>query len=323
MSWFILNVNQLPGMSGSTKTPGTINLLKVSNRILHAMKPNSLKGSKKNIRAHYDLSNQFFSLFLDPSMTYSSALFEEKAFTLQRAQEQKYDSLCQAVRLDEADHVLEIGSGWGGFAAYAAKKYGCKVTGITISEEQFKLSNERIKKQGLSDRVSFLLEDYRKVKGTFDKVVSIEMIEAVGHKYFKQYFAKINELLKPEGALGLQAIIIPDSRYEDYRKSTDWIQKHIFPGGLLPSIGKINESVNLTGNMNLYSLKEMGLSYARTLRNWYGNFQENLHAVRELGFDDTFIRKWEYYLCSCEASFLQRNINVVQMVYARPNNPNF
>ncbi len=322
-SWFILNISHLPDMSGSTGSPNPINLLKISNRILHALRPNSLKGARKNITAHYDLSNEFFSHFLDPTMTYSSALFPEENISLQQAQKQKYDSLCQSIKLSKEDHVFEIGCGWGGFAIHAAQNYGCKVTGITISEKQFKLATERVKAEQLEGQVDIVLEDYRRVKGKYDKVVSIEMIEAVGHKYFKQYFEKINELLKPQGVFGLQAIIIPDSRYDAYRKSIGWIQKHIFPGGLLPSVGKINQSVNLTSDLSLYSLKEMGNSYAQTLRNWYKNFQDNLSSVKELGFDETFIRKWEYYLCCCEASFLQRNINVVQMVYARPNNSSF
>ena len=323
ISFLLGNMKYIPTLSGARKTFSPVNLLKLINRIQHVLNPNSLKGAKQNISKHYDLSNEFFSQFLDRTMTYSCALFKDPDDTLEDAQIRKYDSLCKSTKLSKDDHVLEIGCGWGGFAIHAAKNYGCKVTGITISKKQYDLARERVRAAGLEDKVNIVFEDYRKVKGEFDKVISIEMIEAVGHRYFKTYFDKINKILKPNGVLGLQAIIIPDSRYSEYRKSVDWLQKHIFPGGLLPSIAKINESLNASGNLNLYSLKEMGLSYARTLKNWYDNFQSNLGTVRALGFDDVFIRKWEYYLCSCEASFLQRNINVVQMVYARPNNPGF
>jgi len=323
ISFLLGNMKYIPTLSGARKTFSPVNLLKLINRIQHVLNPNSLKGAKQNISKHYDLSNEFFSQFLDRTMTYSCALFKDPDDTLEDAQIRKYDSLCKSTKLSKDDHVLEIGCGWGGFAIHAAKNYGCKVTGITISKKQYDLARERVRAAGLEDKVNIVFEDYRKVKGEFDKVISIEMIEAVGHRYFKTYFDKINKILKPNGVLGLQAIIIPDSRYSEYRKSVDWLQKHIFPGGLLPSIAKINESLNASGNLNLYSLKEMGLSYARTLKNWYDNFQSNLGTVRALGFDDVFIRKWEYYLCFCEASFLQRNINVVQMVYARPNNPGF
>jgi cyclopropane-fatty-acyl-phospholipid synthase len=323
VAWFIKNINDLPGMSGSAKAFNPINLLKFTNRIEHVFKPNSHKGSLSNISQHYDLNNDFFKLFLDPSMTYSSALFSDKNQPLEEAQENKYDSLCQLMKINEKDHVLEIGCGWGGFAVFAAKKYGCKITGITISKEQYEFAKKRIKKVGLENQIEILMKDYRDLEGKFDKVVSIEMIEAVGHRYFKSYFGKINQVLSEKGVLGLQAIIIPDKRYNEYRKSVDWIQKHIFPGGLLPSIGKINETINQTGNLNLFSLKDMGLSYAQTLNYWFVNFQNNLEGVRQLGFDESFIRKWQFYLCSCEAAFAERNINVVQMVYARPNNPSF
>lgn len=323
VSWLIRNMNQLPGMSGSDRRFNPINFLKVVNRISHVFKPNTAKGSRRNISRHYDLNNDFFRLFLDPSMTYSSALFTSEGMTLEQAQVEKYDHLCRSVKLNENDHVLEIGCGWGGFAVYAAKKYNCKVTGITISKEQYHYAVDRVKNEGLEDKVEFLMKDYRHVEGNFSKVVSIEMIEAVGHRYFNTYFETIDRLLDKNGVLGLQAIVIPDNRYDQYRKSVDWIQKHIFPGGLLPSIAKINSAINQAGNLNLFMLKEMGLSYARTLHAWYTNFELQLDKVKKLGFDEQFIRKWEYYLCSCEAAFKERNINVVQMVYARPNNPDF
>jgi cyclopropane-fatty-acyl-phospholipid synthase len=323
ISWFIQNLEYLPSLSGAKKVFSPLNLLKISNRVLHILKPNSLKGSKLNISKHYDLSNEFFRNFLDSSMTYSSAFFTQPEQSLEQAQTEKYEQLCLSTGINENDHVLEIGCGWGGFAEHAAKKYGCKVTGVTISKEQFEFARARILKEKLQDRVNIILEDYRNIKGKFDKVVSIEMIEAVGHKYFPVYFSKINNLLKSDGVLGLQAIIIPDSRYDEYRKGVDWIQKHIFPGGLLPSIGVINKTVNKVSDLYLQQLREFGLSYGKTLNHWYGNLFNNLDKVKSLGFDETFIRKWEYYLCYCEAAFNTRNINVVQMVFTRPNNQKF
>jgi cyclopropane-fatty-acyl-phospholipid synthase len=323
ISWFVRNMESLPGMSGSKRAFNPINLLKYSNRLMHVLNPNSVSGSRKNILKHYDLSNEFFSLFLDPTMTYSSGLYEEHNVSLETAQKQKFDSLCRSMKIKDTDHVLEIGCGWGGFALYAAKNYGCSVTGITISREQYEHAVQKVNRAGMQDRVSILMKDYRKLEGKFDKVVSIEMIEAVGHKFLKPYFSAINRVLSKKGVLGIQAIVIPDNRYDEYRKNVDWIQKHIFPGGLLPSIQTINSTINATSNLNLYGLKELGNSYARTLRVWYENFLSNLDDIRRLGFDQQFIRKWEYYLCSCEAAFRERNINVVQMVYAHPNNPDF
>jgi len=323
VSWFIRNIRNLPGMSGGKKAFNPLNMLKITNRIGHILRANTRKGARANIAAHYDLNNDFFKLFLDPSMTYSSGLFLSKDQSLEEAQSQKYQSLCNSMKITKSDHVLEIGCGWGGFAEFVAKKFGCHVTAITISKEQYNFALKRIEKAGLSERVNILLKDYRDIGGQFNKVVSIEMIEAVGHRYFKPYFNKIEQVLAADGVLGLQAIIIPDNRYDDYRKSIDWTQKHIFPGGLLPSIKKINETINSVGNLNLFSVKDMGKSYAQTLKNWHQNFEKNLEQVKQLGFDSKFIKKWEYYLCSCEASFLERNINVVQIVYARPNNPGF
>ena len=321
ITFMIANNAHLPTMSGFRTLFSPINLLKVLNRIRHLMKPNSVIGARKNIAGHYVLSNEFFQLFLDPTMTYSCGYFEKPEESLKQAQVNKYDRLCREVRVREGDRILEIGCGWGGFAIHAAGQYNCEVTAITISRQQFEFARARVEQEGLKDRVDVRFQDYRKVTGKFDRIISIEMIEAVGHRYFTSYFSKINELLKPDGILGLQAIIIPDSRYDEYRKSVDWLQKHIFPGGLLPSVARINTVINEVGDLNLYGLKEMGLSYANTLRNWYGNFKGNMEKIKSLGFDDVFLRKWAYYLCCCEASFLQRNINVVQMIYARPNNP--
>ncbi len=320
ISWLIHNIENNPAMSGGTKRFSPVNLLNLINRVTHLTRNNSVSGSKKNIHEHYDLNNDFFSTFLDPSMTYSCGYFKQNENTLQEAQANKYDRLCESVKLNSNDHVLEIGCGWGGFAVHAAKKYGCKVTGITISKEQYDYAIQRIKKEGLENRVNIVLEDYRKIKGSFDKIISIEMLEAVGHKYLNAYFKKCHEVLKKDGVLGLQVIISPDSRYNALKNSVDWIQKHIFPGSLLPSVAAMNKAINDTGDMTLFSLNEMGLNYARTLATWRENFNNKIIEVKKLGFDDPFIRKWNYYLSYCEAAFAARNINVVQLVYSRPNN---
>ena len=319
IKWFLLNIDNAPAVSGSKLKSLGLNLLKFINTFSHQKNSNTERGSKKNIAAHYDLNNEFFSLFLDPTMTYSAAYFYEEGMSLQLAQEAKYERLCRQLHLQPADHVLEIGSGWGGNAIYMATKYCCHVTTLTISEEQFKMVNERIKAACLQDKVTVLLQDYRTMKGSFDKIVSVEMIEAVGHKFLKTYFQQCNDLLKRDGILAIQVITCPDSRYQSLRNGVDWIQKHIFPGSLLPSVAAINKAVNDAGELTLVDLKDMGLHYATTLAEWQNRFTENVCHVRSLGFDETFIRKWNYYLSYCEAAFAMRNINVMQMVYMRPN----
>ena len=322
MKWFLLNVDHAPTVSGSNSRSTILNVLKFINKIYHSKRTNSLGGSRKNISEHYDLNNDFFALFLDPTMTYSSAYYKEENMTLEQAQLAKYERLCQQLNLKPTDHVLEIGSGWGGNAIYMAKHYGCKVTTLTISEEQYKLAKQRIEKENLTDKVTILIQDYRLMEGTFDKIVSIEMLEAVGAEYYGEYFKKCSELLKKEGVFALQTITCPDSRFESLKNGVDWIQKHIFPGSLLPSVSAINTAVNNTSDMTLVDLKDIGLDYAHTLNVWAKNFNENLSEVKKVGFDDYFIRKWNYYLCYCEAAFAMRNINVMQMVYSRPNNIN-
>jgi cyclopropane-fatty-acyl-phospholipid synthase len=256
-------------------------------------------------------------------MTYSSAYFEKEGMELSNAQIAKYESLCKSMKIKPGDHVLEIGSGWGGNAIHLAKNHNCKVTTVTISEEQFKFAKEKIEKENLSDKIEVKLMDYRLISGQFDKIISIEMLEAVGHEFFDVFFKKCHDLLKPKGVLGFQVITCPDSRYDSLRKGVDWIQKHIFPGSLLPSVSALNGSINRTGEMTLMNLKEMGLHYAQTLRMWREKFNENLDEVKALGFDDKFIRKWNYYFSYCEAAFDMRNISVMQMVYTRPNNLDF
>jgi len=320
IKWVLLNIDNAPGLSGSKTKAAALNLLKLINKLSHFKRSNTLEGSRKNISEHYDLNNDFFASFLDPTMTYSSAYFYKDGLSLEEAQLAKYDRLCKQMHLKPTDHVLEIGSGWGGNAIYMAKTYGCKVTSLTISEEQAKLARERIAEAGLSDRVEILLQDYRIMEGKFDKIVSIEMLEAVGDAYLDIYFRQCDNLLKKNGILAIQVITCPDSRYECLRKGVDWIQKHIFPGSLLPSVGAINNAVNRTGDLTLVDLKDIGLDYARTLKLWFEQFNASLMKARKLGFDETFIRKWNYYLCYCEAAFAMRNINVMHLVYARPNN---
>ena len=323
ISWFLLNVDDAPTISGSRIKLWVVNAMKFANKLSDATRANTKIGSKKNISAHYDLNNEFFSLFLDPTMTYSAAYFKNPEMSLEDAQYEKYKALAERVKLKSTDHVLEIGTGWGGNAIYMARNYGCTVTTTTISEEQYKLATERVAKEGLADKITVLLKDYRELDGAYDKIVSIEMLEAVGAKFLETYFAKCYSLLKKDGLLGLQVITCPDSRYENLKKGVDWIQKHIFPGSLLPSVGAINTAVNNTSDMTLVNLEDMGLHYGKTLRLWFEAFNENWYRIKEINFDETFRRKWNYYLCYCEAAFNMRNINVMQLVYSRPNNLNW
>ncbi|WP_379088904.1 class I SAM-dependent methyltransferase [Pedobacter sp. UC225_65] len=253
-------------------------------------------------------------------MTYSAAYFKTPDFSLAAAQDEKYRRLCEQLHLKASDHVLEIGSGWGANAIFMAKNYGCKVTSVTISKEQQKLAQQRVAAAGLTDKVEIVIKDYRDIKGTFDKIVSVEMLEAVGHNYLETYFAKCNQVLKPNGILAFQVITSPDSRYDSLRKGVDWIQKHIFPGSLLPSVAQLNKAINNSGELTMVDLKDLGLDYARTLKLWFIEFNHKINEVKALGFDERFIRKWNYYLNYCEAAFAMRNINVMQMVYTRPNN---
>jgi cyclopropane-fatty-acyl-phospholipid synthase len=321
ISWFILNVENSPAMSGSRGKKFLVNLLGHYNRILHLLRPNSLTTSRRNISEHYDLGNDFYRLFLDPTMTYSSALFESSAQTLEQAQTAKYDRLCRQLKLKPGEHVLEIGSGWGGFSKHAAKNYGVRITTVTISEEQFKYARYLFQKENLADKIEIKLMDYRLLTGQFDKIVSIEMLEAVGDAYLETYFAKCHEVLKPDGLLALQMITCPDSRHDSLRKNVDWIQKHIFPGSLLLSVHRVNEALRKTGDLFLHDLKDLGLSYAETLKRWRIAFNQNEAAVRAQNFDTRFIRKWNYYFSYCEAAFAMRNISVMQAIYTRPNNP--
>lgn len=321
IAWFILNADEAEGMQTRTRRgTGLLNLLNFANRLFHLRRPNSRQMSRENIREHYDLSNEFFQLWLDPTMTYSSAYFEKADEPLEAAQVRKYDKLCRRLHLAPADSVLEIGSGWGGFSMHAAKTYGCRVTTVTISQRQYDEAARRIREAGLADRIQILLCDYRDLRGKFDKIVSIEMLEAVGERYVDGYFAKIDELLEPRGLVGLQAILCPDNQYPILRDGVDFIQKHIFPGSLLMCNARIGEALRACGDLNLFDYEDMAPHYALTLQRWREVFEERLGDVRALGFDEVFVRKWRYYLCYCEAAFGTRHITVAQMVFSRPDN---
>ena len=325
IAWFLLNVDDAPTLSGSTKKHAqsfALNLLRHTNRLGHLLRPNSREIARRNISEHYDLSNDFFALFLDPSMMYSSAKWPaaHPHFTLEEAQREKNDALCRSLRLTPSDHVLEIGTGWGGWSLHAAQTYGCRVTTVTISQQQYDLARSRIAAAGLADRVDVQLRDYRDLTGTYDKIVSIEMMEAIGHRYLPDFTAVLNRVLKPDGLLALQFITCPDSRYVKFRRGIDFIQKHIFPGSLLLSLNRVNDLLSRSGGFTLHHIDDLGHDYARTLRLWDENFRHRTEQILALGFDDRFMRKWTYYLAYCESAFAMRNISVVHTLHTRPNN---
>jgi cyclopropane-fatty-acyl-phospholipid synthase len=321
VAWFVLNIEQAPTLSGSQRAQTlALNLLRFANRIGHVLRPNSRANARRNIREHYDLSNDFFALFLDDSMMYSGALWKTAGDSLAEAQRAKNDALGRKLQLTADDHVLEIGSGWGGWSIQAARTYGCRVTTVTISQQQFEFARRRVAAAGLADRVDVQLCDYRDLTGRFDKIVSIEMMEAIGHQYLPQFCTILNRLLKPDGLLALQFITCPDARYRQFRKGVDFIQKHIFPGSLLLSLNRVNDQLARAGGFMVNGVEDYGPDYALTLRAWHDNFRHRLSDVRALGFDDRFIRKWSYYLGYCEAGFAMRNISVVQTLHTRANN---
>jgi len=288
------------------------------NRIYHRWHANSKSGSRRNIHAHYDLGNDFFRLMLDDTLAYSSGIFLSPTSTLRDASLEKMDRICRKLDLRATDHLLEIGTGWGGLAIHAAKHFGCRVTTTTISQQQFDAARERIDEAGLSDRVTLLLEDYRDLTGKFDKLVSVEMIEAVGHRYQDTYFRQCSELLKPNGTFVLQAIVIPDRRHAQYLKTVDFIQRYVFPGGCLPSVSSILESMSRVTDLRFVHAEDFGTHYAQTLREWRQRFHERLDDVRGLGFPDRFIRMWNYYLSYCEAAFDERFTGVIQIQFDKP-----
>jgi len=321
IGWFILNIEDAPTMSGSGRARGiALNLLRFTNRLGHALRPSTRAIARRNISEHYDLSNDFFSLFLDPSMMYSAARWSRPGMTLEEAQGEKNERLCQLLRLSPDDHVLEIGTGWGGWAVHAAKTHGCRVTTVTLSRQQFDYATQRVARAGLADRVSVDLKDFRDIGGVYDKVVSIEMLEAIGHRYLPDFCRIIDRTLKPDGLLAMQFITCPDARYDQFRRGIDFIQKHIFPGSLILSLNRVNEQLSSEAGMIVHGVDDMGPDYALTLRRWAESFRERTGDVHALGFDERFVRKWSYYLAYCEAAFALRNISVVQTLHARPNN---
>jgi cyclopropane-fatty-acyl-phospholipid synthase len=323
IAFFVLNVAHAPTLSGSRRRgPFALNFLSVANRLGHLLRASTRATARRNISEHYDLSNAFFALWLDPSMMYSAAIWPPHArhFSLADAQSEKNDALCRKLQLQASDHVLEIGTGWGGWALHAASHYGCRVTSITLSREQFDLARRRVIDARLSERIDVRLCDFRDVGGRFDKIVSIEMVEALGHRYQATFADAVSRLLKPDGLLALQFITCPDSRYKYFRRGVDFIQKHIFPGSLLLSLNRLNGLLAKSGDFTLHAMEDFGPDYARTLRLWREAFETKTEQVRGLGFDERFIRKWSYYLSYCETAFALRNISVVHALYTRPNN---
>jgi len=304
------------------ESPALQSWLTLPMRAVHAWqriaRANSLRGSRRNIRAHYDLSNDLFRLFLDPSMTYSAGVFAHPDATLEEAQHAKLDGICRSLALQPGDHVLEIGSGWGSFAIHAARSYGCRVTSLTLSQDQLTLARQRVAEAGLSERVDIQWCDYRHATGQYDHVVSIEMFEAVGLRYYDAFFGACERLLRPHGRMFLQTIAIPDQRFRAYARDFDWSRKYIFPGSLLASLHEITASLRRVTRLRIESLRDIGLDYARTLHCWRERFLRAQHDVRRLGFDDRFIRMWDFYLASCAASFAARYINDLQLVLRRP-----
>jgi len=289
-------------------------------RLAHWLNRNSQAGSRRNIEAHYDLGNEMFELFLDPTMMYSCAYYPDENTSLEQASLAKLQRICDKLQLNESDHVIEIGTGWGGFALYAAQNYGCKVTTTTISQQQHDWAKQRIIEAGLEDKITLLMEDYRDLQGTYDKLVSIEMIEAVGHQYLDTYFAKCSSLLKPEGIMLIQSITIADQQYDRAIKSVDFIQRFIFPGGFIPSVSAITSSVKSSTDMRLFQMEDIGPHYATTLRDWRQRFFGNIEPIKALGYSKQFTAMWDFYLCYCEAGFLERVLGNAHLVFIKPKN---
>jgi len=311
---FVLNMDLLNRMDSSGSWPR-----RIAARIFHLLRRNTLQGSRANISAHYDLSNDFFKLFLDPTMAYSAAIYTPETTTLQQASENKFRHICQRLQLKPADHLLEIGTGWGGLAIHAARHHGCRVTTTTLSKEQAAHARAWIEREGLADRITVLEQDYRELTGQYDKLVSVEMIEAVGAEYYAGYFRQVSGLLKSNGLALIQAITISDQRFADSLGNTDFIKRYIFPGGQLPSNAVIAGHVASDTDMQLIGLEDITHDYARTLRAWRESFQAVLPEVRRLGFDETFIRMWRFYLCFCEGGFMERVIHTGQFLMAKPD----
>ena len=310
---FVRNLEVLDGLERGLARLGLPAL-----KWLHWLNRNTLAGSRRNIRAHYDLGNELFENFLDPTMMYSAAVFPSGCDNLEQAQRHKLERVCRKLELSPQDHLLEIGSGWGSMAIYAAQHYGCRVTTTTLSQEQYRYAQARIRELGLEQRITLLLKDYRELTGQYDKLVSIEMIEAVGHDYFHTYFKTCSNLLKPHGLMLLQAITIRDQRYQQARRSVDFIQRYIFPGGSLPSVSLIAELTREHSDLAMLHLEDIGGHYARTLRHWQHNLKTAHGHLQQLGYDDAFFRLWEFYLCYCEGGFIERSIGAAQILLSKP-----
>jgi cyclopropane-fatty-acyl-phospholipid synthase len=309
----VMNMSLLDRMDSSKAR-----LAQLLDYFLHRRNRNTVTGSRRNIAAHYDLSNTFFSTFLDPSMMYSSAIFRDTSDTLEAASLNKLRHICERLQLTPADHLVEIGTGWGSMAIYAARHYGCKVTTTTISQEQFRHARQRVIDEGLEDKVEVLLSDYRDLQGQYDKLVSIEMIEAVGHEYFQTYFTKCSSLLKPHGLMLIQAITISDQRYDQAKRTVDFIQRYIFPGGFLPCNSAIALHVAKDTDMQIVGLEDITHDYALTLAHWRKSFLARIQDIQAQGFGTDFIRMWDYYLAYCQGGFMERVIHTAQIVMAKP-----
>lgn len=299
---------------------GTARLTRPLQKVFHWFNQNTRQGSRKNISAHYDLGNDFFELWLDSRMQYSAAIFEEADADLEAAQLAKLDRLCRKLDLSEGDHLLEIGTGWGGLAVHAAKHYGCRVTTTTISDEQYEYACRRVAEEGLESQVTLLKSDYRDLEGSYDKVVSVEMFEAVGHEFHATFFRKVSDLLKPAGLMVLQTITIADQRYQQAKRSVDFIQRYIFPGGCLPSVTSLNNTMTRHTDLRMTHTEDIGPHYATTLKHWHDRMFARIEEVRQQGYSNEFIRMWQYYLCYCEGGFIERVIGNVQFIAIRPHN---
>mgnify|MGYP006103794855 CR=1 FL=1 len=320
VSWLLINQPYFKGATNPVFIKLAQSALLLFERFVHFRNRNSIDQSRENIRFHYDLGNTFYESFLDSSMTYSSAFFAHEGLNLEDAQREKYDRICRKINLQSNHHLLEIGTGWGGFAIHAAREYGCKITTTTISREQFHFAVQRVNEYNLGDHIDVKFQDYRTLTGTYDRIVSIEMLEAVGHRYLGAYFSQCNNLLSPDGLAAYQVITCPNSLYNSYTQKVDWIRKYIFPGGHLPSIDSITDSIAKEKvGWDLYHMESFGLHYAQTLACWRDQFENGHSNSRTDNFAESFARRWNFYLSYCEAGFLQRHVNVVQLVFGKPD----
>lgn len=296
---------------------GLSRVSKPAHKLFHWRNRNSKTGSRRNISAHYDLGNDFFRLWLDDSLMYSSAVFEEPTMTLEEASQAKLKGICEKLELSPTDHLLEIGTGWGGLAIYAAQEYGCRVTTTTISKEQYQFAQQRVREEGLTKLITVLMEDYRDLSGHFSKLVSVEVLEAIGHEFVDTYFQKCSDLLEPDGMMLVQTITIADAQYERAKRSVDFIQRYIFPGGSLSSVRILQRSVARTTDLKVHHMKDIGPDYAVTLRHWRERMFAKLADVRSLGYSEEFIRMWEFYFCYCEGGFIERAIGNAQLLLVK------